>query len=399
VKFKRGAIDRYMSRKSQPNKQGIDKMTRPAVLRTGINDRACGTGALVAHKGKHLTLRLIDIAHLKRLGKQHISTICAARNGNKQAIQSLQTLDDSLETDLLRDYYAKDRLFLEESQPKIKLVKTDNLHGVKDGFTTGLSEEMEVFYRVVYLESEYNISSGCPQVFREAAKEFIYVNYLAIAWQLFRHLQSRSTVHEPLTGSPREILSKLFKHHGIRSILDIGCGSTPHFLKQIYPFCQENGVKLFGINKGELTDENVPKEISLVSGDAQKLNKYFPGKQFDIIVCSGVLGRTVRFLYGNLRAETAAEEMVRSSINALSDNQAAAMFIQTFSSYLLLDRSKLRTRILFWNTDETHQRPETNLARTNEFIKNNCLGDRVAGARLGYLWRQGATVAVLSREE
>lgn len=293
-----------------------------------------------------------------------------------------------------------------------------------------------------YENSPYDSSHCAPEAFKEDVKDFIYINYVSIAWQLFKHLYDRYEGSEPISYDVKTAFIQLFKYHRIKNILDIGY-EEGCFLAQIQPLCEEAGVELYGIdlevkiphyfNNGK---DIIAKGITTYKGSAERLDMHVGEKKFDIIVCSGVLGDIQLYMlarrdhvldYGFYLREAIenTHKIVKSAVESLSDNPASAFFATSFSSFFLIRRAELlelsEVRILYWNTEVMINRKETNaswLTRNFQLFPDYAeyhllLSDFWAlehnqsdykyrnqpRMKLYHLWKQSANVAVLQKKD
>lgn len=248
---------------------------------------------------------------------------------------------------------------------------------------------------------KYNLSHCCPQDFKDRTEGLIYADYRAISWQLFKHLADGYNGDKPLPKDYRNAFLKLFKYHNIRSILDIGCGPG-YFFERIMPLLKEAGITTYGIDLSDQLKDNLRGDVIFHAADATHLKEHFPGMKFDIIFCSGVIGsiQFFRDAFNIFEATSKSERIIEQAVDSFSDHPRAALFVQSFSSYLLLHRSNMErfARVLHWNTDEMHLRGETNERLYTKW--QDLYGGKISGDRdkIRELWENGANVAVFAKK-
>lgn len=266
-------------------------------------------------------------------------------------------------------------------------------------------------------KDDYDLSFGLPRSFKESIRPFIEPNYFAIAWQLFNNLKNGLPDAGRVPKDPYKAFLYLFKKHNIRSILDLGCGDRPYFLTTIAPLAREAGIELFGINLEPIKRDGVPEGINLKQGDAGYASAYPENKKFDLVICSGVVADIQlmcrQTLFGPTRlslkeAVQNATGIILQGLERLSDNPAAAMYMQSFNSSFLLYRDALvkkRVDILYWNNQEMKTRPETGsevISRNSNTVIGNYKSDRSDDLKweieeFRRIWQQSANIAVLAK--
>ena len=416
---------------------------RYSLVRGGKSYRGDKIGAKIKWRQTSIAVRLRDIPLIQERGVRHIEDIVAARGGDRVAIKSLKKLakENCRELEVDIDHRDEVNFFLVppiELGYKIKLIIDGEEHDLHSSNYSGADEikvvcDFPVKKRQPASRSEvreapmpkpaaaaddYDLSFGVPRSFKDSLGSLVYVNYIAIAWQLFNHLKASYKEGGPIPSNYKDAFTFLLRYHNIKSILDIGCGDVPYFLHQLLPFSRENGIKLYGIDLNISQRNDLPKELSLASADAAFLGKHFGDENFDVIVSSGVVGQ-VQFMrelstFGRhtrlslYEAEQRSLAIILGGISRLSENPMAAMYLQSFSSFFLLDQEKLKVngvKILYWNNAEMKIRKETGPANLNTKIERliRAVGKRDSSAstykeelRLRNLWKQGANIAVLA---
>ncbi|MCM8783190.1 MAG: class I SAM-dependent methyltransferase [Candidatus Omnitrophica bacterium] len=255
--------------------------------------------------------------------------------------------------------------------------------------------------------SDYNLTYCAPQYFIDGIKEFIPPSYYPIAWRLYEHLRTGYR-GELLSSDLRTAFIQLFKYHGIRSILDLGCGRG-NFLFMLQPLAKEAGIELVGVDL-ELSQDVKEKMsrlgIEFYEGDSEDLSELVGRRKFDIIVAAGVLGQAqISLSKENLsQAQKQSTHIALAAVDALSSNPYAVFITASIFSFLFLERSKLEEmgiRIVYWNNEEMRVREETSWDSIDDRIRV-WYGERYYGEdcpSIGFynLWNQSANVAVMQK--
>jgi len=410
-------------------------------LRSGSAYRnRSNTVVCLKYQQQPMRIRLTDIPFLQQFGTVHLDNILAARQGDQTAIDKLRALKYEKTQGLSGEFSREGFQFISLNDPDKYPFKIDLIHFKWPDFIESAPHPKGASLFDLYVDS-YDRSFSASRLFIESVSKFIHVNYVAIFWQFLGRIPGENGIPwfpNDEEGAERRMI-ELFKKQGIRSILDIGCGPNLPFLSLIHPLCQKAGIKLYGINLGDFEKDKILPGVELVKGDAGNLSRYFPGVSFDLIVASGVLGQ-IQFMHDfsqrtrlSIRqAEENGIDIVREAIGKLSTNPHSAFYVQSFSSFLLLDKDKLSEamiRVLYWNNEEMKGRKETSNShakilgdcaprdinyRDEAYEMANDLADEwdiperkrkhvwypnaeAEQRRYGDLWRQGANVAVLAR--
>lgn len=378
----------------------------PYIARTNYSNRRNGSGAVVIYQRKTLKFRLADLNLIKRYGQTHIQDIVLARSGNATAIERLKRKKTN---PIPEDDYGNLTLGIDScGRPfptlfPMKLIRAKNLDRIKATADNAVDENRCIaYYKVAHEDRQYNHAFGVPHTFKDEASAFILDTYFAVAWQLFIRLKAEYKGREAMPDNLKEAFVFLFKYHEIRSILDVGCGNG-RFFRMILPLCEEAGIKLFGIDLlVKAFPADLVNKVEFQKGDARYINGLFGGQKFDVIVISGVLGE-VQIKIAEEKRESAftayakSFAIAKSCVEALSDNSAGGVFIQSFQSFLLLDRAALeqsKVDVLYWNTDEMHSREETDNNVLRRFVERRY--STIQGIRqLEQFWETGANIAVM----
>lgn len=94
-----------------------------------------------------------------------------------------------------------------------------------------------------------------------------------------------------------KFLDDLFKEHGCRSVIDIGCGTGNHALRLSKLGYEVTGVDVSLTMLKIATEKDKEAKISFIQGDMKKLEKVITeGHKFDAAIC---LGQTFYHLITN----------------------------------------------------------------------------------------------------
>jgi len=205
---------------------------------------------------------------------------------------------------------------------------------------------------------------------------------------------------DELSNDPDEALVEVLKNGGVRRILEVGCGDCA-FLAGFAGIAEKAEIEIIGIDRdptpgnGKVKRILDEKLIRTLKGDIQDLSDK---EGFDIIVSAGVMS-----FYGSYQAKESgldskglreaienAHGAAKRGVELLSEHPKAALFTNTFNTFLLLKNEKVEefSDIVLWDEDE--------VGDISDIYKS--VRDHLGKKILESVWKQAAKLAVLAKK-